>query len=64
MGAHATLDAAGTMTLSAFVGRADGSVWLRDTLTMTGARRDARGARRAGRPSGSSPPGAGEVLGR
>lgn len=36
MGAHATLGARGAMTLSAFVGRPDGSQWLRDTLTVAG----------------------------
>ena len=36
MGAHATLDEAGTMTLTAFVGRPDGGAWLRDTLTVAG----------------------------
>ncbi len=36
MGAHATLDEAGAMTLTAFVGRPDGSAWLRDTITVAG----------------------------
>ena len=37
MGAHATLAGDGTMTLTAFVGRVDGSAWLRDTLTICGS---------------------------
>lgn len=36
MGAHATLDA-DAMTLRAFAGRADGSAWLRDELTVAPA---------------------------
>lgn len=36
MGAHATLGEDGAMTLTAFVGRVDGSAWLRDTLTVAG----------------------------
>ena len=36
MGAHATLGD-GTMTLRAFAGRADGSAWLRDELTVAPA---------------------------
>jgi len=33
VGAHAGLDEAGVMTLRAFVGRGDGSMWLRDELS-------------------------------
>jgi hydroxymethylbilane synthase len=36
MGAHAELAGDGTMTLTAFVGRVDGSAWLRDALTVAG----------------------------
>jgi len=36
MGAHATLEG-GAMTLRAFAGRADGSAWLRDELTIAPA---------------------------
>ena len=64
MGAHATLDAAnGTMTVSAFVGRVDGSAWLRDTLTATDGRDapERLGAEVARRLVGA---GAHEVLGR
>ncbi len=64
MGAHATLDgSAGTMTVSAFVGRLDGSAWLRDTLTATdgGGTPEALGAEVAGRLVSA---GAHEVLGR
>ena len=63
MGAYATLDAAGTMTIEAFVGRTDGSMWLRDTLTTTGAAAapEALGAQVAERLVAA---GAAEVLGR
>jgi hydroxymethylbilane synthase len=61
MGAHATTDAdgAGGLTLRAFVGRADGSMWLRDELT--GADPEALGAEVARRLRAA---GADEVLGR
>lgn len=42
MGAHATVEGA-AMTLTAFVGRVDGSMWVRDTLTRTGAAADPEG---------------------
>ncbi|HMS62764.1 MAG TPA: hydroxymethylbilane synthase [Solirubrobacteraceae bacterium] len=63
MGAHATLDEAGTMTLTAFVGRPDGGAWLRDTLTVAGggAAPEALGAQVAARLVAA---GAQEVLGR
>lgn len=63
MGAHATLDEAGTMTLTAFVGRPDGGAWLRDTLTVAGggAAPEALGAQVAARLVAA---GAREVLGR
>ncbi len=63
MGAHATLDGTGTMTVTAFVGRVDGGAWLRDTLTSTvGAQApEALGAQVAARLVGA---GANEVLGR
>ena len=35
VGAHATMAADGTMTLTAFAGRVDGSAWVRDSLTST-----------------------------
>ena len=64
MGAHATLGAATAMTLTAFVGRPDGSAWLRDTLTVAGAAAadpEALGARMGERLLSA---GAAEVLGR
>ena len=63
MGAHATLDDAGTMTVTAFVGRVDGGAWLRDTLTATGGAQapEALGAEVAARLLSA---GASEVLGR
>jgi len=63
MGAHAVLDDAGTMTLAAFVGRPDGSTWLRDTLTVAGGREapEGLGAQIATRLVAA---GAQEVLGR
>ncbi len=64
MGAHATLDDAGAMTLTSFVGRPDGGAWLRDTLTVTGeaaADPEALGARAGERLLSA---GAAEVLGR
>lgn len=63
MGAHATLDEAGTMTLTAFVGRPDGGAWLRDTLTVAGGGTapEALGAQVAARLVAA---GAQEVLGR
>ena len=62
-GAHATLDEAGTMTLTAFVGRPDGGAWLRDTLTVAGGGTapEALGAQVAARLVAA---GAQEVLGR
>jgi hydroxymethylbilane synthase len=36
MGSYATVGGAGAMTLTAFVGRPDGSVWLRDAFTVAG----------------------------
>ncbi|HEX2104323.1 MAG TPA: hydroxymethylbilane synthase [Solirubrobacteraceae bacterium] len=61
MGAHATTDAdgAGGLTLRAFVGRTDGSMWLRDELT--GDEPEALGAEVARRLRAA---GADEVLGR
>lgn len=38
MGAHAVLGDDGAMTLTAFVGRVDGSAWLRDTLSVAGGK--------------------------
>lgn len=35
VGAHATVAADGTMSMSAFAGREDGSAWVRDSLTTT-----------------------------
>ncbi len=35
VGAHATLSADGTLTLTAFAGREDGSAWVRDSFTTT-----------------------------
>ena len=63
MGAHATLDDAGTMTVTAFVGRVDGGAWLRDTLTATGGAQapEALGAEVAARLLSA---GASEVRGR
>lgn len=63
MGAHATRDGDGTMTVTAFVGRVDGSAWLRDSLTVAGGADapEALGARVAGRLLSA---GAAEVLGR
>ncbi len=62
MGALATRDSQG-MTLAAFVGRPDGSAWLRDTLTQAGGAPDPAelGARAAARLLAA---GANEVLGR
>jgi len=62
VGAHATLDGE-TMTLAAFVGRTDGSVWLRDQLTISGGRPDPQ---LLGREVGERllSAGANEVLGR
>jgi hydroxymethylbilane synthase len=61
VGAHATL-AAQTMTLTAFVGRADGTAWVRDTLTTTGSfDPEALGLEVAARLRSA---GADEVLGR
>ncbi len=65
MGAHATLDQAGAMTLTAFVGRPDGSAWLHDSLTVSGGPAagdpEALGAHMGTRLIGA---GALEVLGR
>lgn len=69
MGAHATLgegEAGPTMTLRAFVGRPDGSAWVRDELTRDlaggeGGTADALGTAVAGRLRAA---GADEVLGR
>ncbi len=64
MGAHATLDDGGAMTLAAFVGRPDGGAWLRDTLTVAGTAAtdpEALGARVGERLVSA---GAHEVLGR
>ena len=36
MGGHASVSPDGAMTLAAFVGRPDGSIWLRDVLTVAG----------------------------
>ncbi len=62
VGAHATLDGE-AMTLAAFVGRIDGSVWLRDQLTVSGGRPDPQ---LLGREVGERllSAGANEVLGR
>jgi hydroxymethylbilane synthase len=59
VGAHATRDAGGLMTLRAFVGRADGSGWARDELS--GDEPGALGAEVAQRLLAA---GAGELLGR
>lgn len=60
VGAHCTVE--GTrLTLRAFVGREDGSVWLRDELSVTGMGPDALGILVADRLLAS---GAAEVLGR
>ena len=64
MGAYATLGDAGAMTLTAFVGRPDGSAWLRDALTVAGEGAtdpEALGARVGERLLSA---GAAEVLGR
>lgn len=63
MGAYATLGEGGSMTLTAFVGRVDGSTWLRDALTVAETRiePEALGARVAERLLSA---GAREVLGR
>lgn len=63
MGAHAKLDDDGAMTLAAFVGRVDGSAWLRDVLTVAGGELEpeALGASVAERLLSA---GASEVLGR
>jgi hydroxymethylbilane synthase len=64
MGAYATLEDAGAMTLTAFVGRPDGGAWLRDTLTVSGdvgVDPETLGARMGERLLSA---GAGEVLGR
>lgn len=37
VGAHATVATDGTMSMSAFAGREDGSAWVRDSLTTTDA---------------------------
>ena len=62
VGAHATTDGE-AMTLAAFVGRTDGSAWLRDELTISG---DASTPEELGREVGSRmlASGANEVLGR
>ena len=62
VGAHATTDGE-AMTLAAFVGRTDGSAWLRDELTISG---DASTPEELGRDVGSRmlASGANEVLGR
>lgn len=62
MGAHATL-AGEAVTLTAFVGRADGSMWVRDTLTRSDG---ARVPEDVGREVGARlvAAGAQEVLGR
>jgi hydroxymethylbilane synthase len=59
VGAHATTGGDGELTLRAFVGRADGSMWLRDELS--GADPEALGAEVAARLRAA---GADEVLGR
>jgi hydroxymethylbilane synthase len=59
VGAHATTGDDGELTLRAFVGRADGSMWLRDELS--GADPEALGAEVAARLRAA---GADEVLGR
>lgn len=62
MGAHATIDG-DALALAAFVGRADGSMWVRDALTRTGATADPEGlGREVGERLLAS--GAREVLGR
>lgn len=62
VGAHATTDGE-AMTLAAFVGRTDGSAWLRDELTVSGS---ASTPEELGREVGSRmlASGANEVLGR
>jgi hydroxymethylbilane synthase len=61
VGAHATFDPSG-LTLRAFVGRPDGSMWVRDELTRPAAvDTEALGAEVAGRLRSA---GVGEVLGR
>lgn len=62
MGAHATLEGE-AITLTAFVGRADGSMWVRDTLTRAGGTIDPEAL---GREVGArlTASGAQEVLGR
>lgn len=62
VGAHATISGE-AMTLAAFVGRTDGSAWLRDELTISG---DASTPEELGREVGSRmlASGANEVLGR
>jgi hydroxymethylbilane synthase len=59
VGAHATTGGDGDLTLRAFVGRADGSMWLRDELSS--ADPEALGAEVAARLRAA---GADEVLGR
>jgi hydroxymethylbilane synthase len=59
VGAHATREGDGRLTLRAFVGRADGSGWARDELS--GADPDSLGAEVAQRLLAA---GAGELLGR
>jgi len=62
VGAHATISGE-AMTLAAFVGRTDGSAWLRDELTISGS---ASTPEELGREVGSRmlASGANEVLGR
>jgi len=62
VGAHATISGE-AMTLAAFVGRTDGSAWLRDELTVSGS---ASTPEELGREVGSRmlASGANEVLGR
>ena len=62
VGAHATVEAQ-AMTLAAFVGRADGSAWLRDELTISD---DSSTPEQLGREVGQRmlAAGANEVLGR
>lgn len=62
VGAHATVEAQ-AMTLAAFVGRADGSAWLRDELTVSnGASTPEQLGREVGQRMLAA--GANEVLGR